>query len=317
MSEEKARAQSMRFQDLSAIMEVLDAAYDEGITHVHVHHARPGRRDRRPRPRAARSATRTIEFFPCMPYAHKYANAMTEHGTLGALRTFLPDEGVLSAAAPGRHVTGQQGHRGRHAHAHRRRDEDVPRPEDAGGLPPERRRRPAARASGFDEAFTIFADHVREQYDAEPGFITMNLPAAAGHPRATGHREPDRLLQHQQDRLPHVRRPRRLRRRPARPQVPGRSRCRCSPPVRSRRARRSSGSARSRRSSPSSSGRRADVTSPRRGPWSTSTGRRRWGSEPGGLSSTIRTSARGRVSRTMDAAKDIDGRRPAGHKERG
>lgn len=31
MSEEKARAQAMRFQDTSAIMEVLDAAYDEGI----------------------------------------------------------------------------------------------------------------------------------------------------------------------------------------------------------------------------------------------------------------------------------------------
>ena len=32
MSEEKARAQQMRFQDLDAIMEVLDAAYDEGVT---------------------------------------------------------------------------------------------------------------------------------------------------------------------------------------------------------------------------------------------------------------------------------------------
>src|SRR6476619_4293892 len=31
MSEEKARAQSMPFQDLGAIIEVLDAAYEEGI----------------------------------------------------------------------------------------------------------------------------------------------------------------------------------------------------------------------------------------------------------------------------------------------
>ena len=29
---------------------------------------------------------------------------------------------------------------------------------------------------GFKDAFRIFADHVRERYDAEPGFITMNLP---------------------------------------------------------------------------------------------------------------------------------------------
>ena len=31
MSEEKARAQAMRFQDLQAIIDVLDAAYQEGI----------------------------------------------------------------------------------------------------------------------------------------------------------------------------------------------------------------------------------------------------------------------------------------------
>jgi hypothetical protein len=30
---------------------------------------------------------------------------------------------------------------------------------------------------GFKDAFRIFANHVRERYDAEPGFITMNLPA--------------------------------------------------------------------------------------------------------------------------------------------
>ena len=31
MSEEKARAQSMRFQDIKAVIEVLDTAYDAGI----------------------------------------------------------------------------------------------------------------------------------------------------------------------------------------------------------------------------------------------------------------------------------------------
>ena len=31
MSEDKARSQAMRFQDLDAIMSVLEAAYDEGV----------------------------------------------------------------------------------------------------------------------------------------------------------------------------------------------------------------------------------------------------------------------------------------------
>src|SRR5205814_936912 len=30
---------------------------------------------------------------------------------------------------------------------------------------------------GFDHAFKVFADHVKSRYGAEPGFITMNLPA--------------------------------------------------------------------------------------------------------------------------------------------
>jgi hypothetical protein len=30
---------------------------------------------------------------------------------------------------------------------------------------------------GFDEAFAIFSQHVRARYNAEPGFITMNMPA--------------------------------------------------------------------------------------------------------------------------------------------
>jgi hypothetical protein len=29
---------------------------------------------------------------------------------------------------------------------------------------------------GFKDAFRIFAEHVRKRYNAEPGFITMNLP---------------------------------------------------------------------------------------------------------------------------------------------
>jgi hypothetical protein len=30
--------------------------------------------------------------------------------------------------------------------------------------------------TGIKDAFRIFADHVRERYNAEPGFITMNMP---------------------------------------------------------------------------------------------------------------------------------------------
>ena len=36
-----------------------------------------------------------------MPYAHKYANAVTEHGMIEALRMFLPQDGAVSAMLKG------------------------------------------------------------------------------------------------------------------------------------------------------------------------------------------------------------------------
>ena len=82
MSEEKARAQAMRFQDIDAIIEVLDAAYDEGIrTFMCTTHDRIAAICDHVRANPERYADFT--FFPCMPYAHKYANAMTEDGMLG------------------------------------------------------------------------------------------------------------------------------------------------------------------------------------------------------------------------------------------
>lgn len=43
---------------------------------------------------------------------------------------------------------------------------------------------------GFTDAFSIFAEHVRDRYHAEPGFITMNLPALARMLDAAGIENP-------------------------------------------------------------------------------------------------------------------------------
>ncbi|NND21298.1 MAG: hypothetical protein HKO14_04355, partial [Silicimonas sp.] len=100
MSEEKARAQMMRFQKTDAIMDVLDTAYDAGIrtfmctTHVRIAEIAG-------RVRAEKTRYRDFKFYPCMPYAHKYANAVTEHGMMGALRHFMPSDGLFSTALAG------------------------------------------------------------------------------------------------------------------------------------------------------------------------------------------------------------------------
>jgi len=174
MSEEKARTQLMRFQHLDAVMSVLDAAYDEGITtFMCTTHERIAEVCDRVRANPNRYAKFT--FYPGMPYAHKYADAMTENGMLGALRRFLPDEGVLNAAL-----------RGGRSLAKKDIEGIVTLLVDAEMTMFRGLRTPVIWLQnvvvdlllglGFTDAFRIFADHVRKRYDAEPGFITMNLP---------------------------------------------------------------------------------------------------------------------------------------------
>ncbi|MDH5530348.1 MAG: hypothetical protein OEY05_09930, partial [Paracoccaceae bacterium] len=65
MSEEKARAQMMRFQKTDAIMDVLDTAYDEGIrTFMCTTHDRIAEICDRVRADSARYSD--FQFYPCM-----------------------------------------------------------------------------------------------------------------------------------------------------------------------------------------------------------------------------------------------------------
>ena len=88
MSEEKAQAQAERFRDTSAILEVLDSAYDCGIrgfmfnTHDQV-------RELCEHLRANQSRYAEVRLYPSLPYAHKYANAVNEKGLVGAINDFL------------------------------------------------------------------------------------------------------------------------------------------------------------------------------------------------------------------------------------
>jgi len=175
MSEEKARSQAMRFRSLDSVVEVLDSAYDEGIrTFMCTTHAQIGAIC--DHVRADPERYRDFAFLPCMPYAHKYANAVTENGMLGAVRRFLPDEGMLDATR-----------RGGASFAKRDIDGLTTLLIDAEMKSLDGLRTPVVFLQnvvvdlllglGFDRAFRVFADHVRDRYDAEPGFITMNLPA--------------------------------------------------------------------------------------------------------------------------------------------
>ncbi len=174
MSEEKARAQQMRFQDLSAVIEVLDAAYAEGIrTFMCTTHDRVAEICDHVRAHPERYPD--DQFYPCMPYAHKYANAVTEHGMIEALRQFLPADGAVSAML-----------KGGVALANKDIATIMQLLIDAEMKMFHGLKTPVIFIQnvitdlllglGFDQCFRIFHDHVREKYGAEPGYITMNLP---------------------------------------------------------------------------------------------------------------------------------------------
>jgi hypothetical protein len=174
MSEEKARAQQMRFTDIAAVMEVLDVAYDEGIrTFMCTTHDRVAEICQLVRQNPDRYPD--MRFFPCMPYAHKYANAITDEGFLGAIRKFLPDEGLLDSVVRGTSSLARKDIDGVSTLLI-----DAELKMFAGLTTPviwmQNVVTDLLLGLGFTEAFRIFADHVRNRYAAEAGFITMNLP---------------------------------------------------------------------------------------------------------------------------------------------
>ncbi len=175
MSEEKARAQQMRFQDTQAIIDVLDAAYQEGIrTFMCTTHDRVA--EVCDYFRANRAKYPDYAFFPCMPYAHKYANAVTEYGMIDALRKFLPDEGAVGAMLKGGLALANKD-----VAAIMQLLIDAEMKMFHGLSTPvifmQNVITDLLLGVGMKGCLRVFHDHVREKYQAEPGFITMNTPA--------------------------------------------------------------------------------------------------------------------------------------------
>jgi hypothetical protein len=166
--------QAMRFQHIGAVIEVLDDAYAEGIrTFMCTTHQRMA--EVCDHFRVNREKYPGYKFYPCLPYAHKYANAAAELGVLGAIRSFLPQENALGALLKGGMSLARKDIEGLAellvgAELKMFQGLDTPiiflqnvATDFLLGL-------------GFDEAFKIFADCVRDRYQAEAGFITMNAP---------------------------------------------------------------------------------------------------------------------------------------------
>ena len=173
LSDERSRAQAIRFKDNRAIIDVLDQAMECGVnTFMCTTHDRIAGICDHMRKNPAKYGD--FKFFPGMPYAHKYANALTELGILGTLQAYIP--GNIFA------VTGKAGL------AFLRKDFPslMELLVDAEMKMFEGMNTPVIFLQnvivdlmlglGTDELFVHYAEYIRKRYGAEPGFITMNLP---------------------------------------------------------------------------------------------------------------------------------------------
>jgi len=174
MSDEKSREQAIRFKDDASIIRVLDQAREVGInifmctTHDRISNLCDHFR-KNPEKYSG------FKIYPCMPYAHKYANAVTEYGYIGTIKKFVPGNLFGSFAKGGL--------------AYIRKDfiSLMELLVDA----------EMKMFKGIDtpvifiqnvlvdlilglkmlEVFREYDLYIRRKYNAEPGYITMNMPA--------------------------------------------------------------------------------------------------------------------------------------------
>jgi hypothetical protein len=171
-SEEKSRAQALKFKTNQSIVNVLDIIMDEGInTFMCTTHNRIADICE-----TMRSDSRygDLHIYPCLPYAHKYANAMTELGILGTIKQYVPGN-LFSTFAKG-------------GLAFVKKDFiammqlliDAELKMFRGISTPvifiQNVITDLVLGLGMTDFLVAFHHYIREKYNAEPGYITMNLP---------------------------------------------------------------------------------------------------------------------------------------------
>jgi len=172
-SDEKARSQSIRFKEDSAIIKVIDQAIDLGInTFMCTTHDRIA--SVCDHLRANPKKYSGFNIYPCMPYAHKYANAITELGILGTIKQYVPGNIFGTFAKSGLAFMSKDFIKFMELliDAEMKMFKGVNTPvifiqnvivDMILGLK-------------MYEVLKAYDSYIREKYKAEPGYITMNMP---------------------------------------------------------------------------------------------------------------------------------------------
>jgi hypothetical protein len=183
ISDAKSRQQQIQFKDDKSILKTIDFAMDMEVeTFMCTTHDRIKNICDNFRMNPQRYQNLTV--YPCMPYAHKYANAITELGILGTLQEYMPGN-LMSTVWKGGVAMLSKDYLSIMKiliDAEMKMFKDIHTPviflqnvvtDLLLGL-------------GMKEVLKAFHDYIQEQYNAEAGFITMNLPMAIKQLNAAG-----------------------------------------------------------------------------------------------------------------------------------
>ncbi|MEI6749867.1 MAG: hypothetical protein ACOYMF_01810 [Bacteroidales bacterium] len=174
LSDEKSRAQSIRFKDDSSIISVLDQSIELGIkTFMCTTHDRIANICEHIRNNPDRY--NGFKIYPCMPYAHKYANAVTELGIVGTIKQYVPGNIFGTFAKGGMAFLNKDFMKLMEIFidAEMKMFKGIETPvifiqnvlvDMILGLK-------------MYEIFAEYDAYIRKKFKAEPGYITMNLPA--------------------------------------------------------------------------------------------------------------------------------------------
>lgn len=173
MSDEKSRAQSIKFKTNEAIIKVLDTVIDLGInTFMCTTHDRIA--EICDHIRKNPEHYKNFKIYPCMPYAHKYANAVTELGILGTLKAYLPGN-IFSTVAKGGMAFAKKDVIAMmelliDAEMKMFKGIDTPVIFIQNVITD------LILGLGMKDVLKAYDVYIKRKYNAEPGYITMNLP---------------------------------------------------------------------------------------------------------------------------------------------
>ena len=174
LSDEKSRSQSIRFKDDEAIIRVLDQAIETGVsTFMCTTHDRIANICEHMRNNP--SDYKGFKIFPCMPYAHKYANAVTELGIIGTIKQYVPGNIFGTFAKGGMALLSKDFMKLMQIliDAEMKMFKGIETPvifiqnvlvDMILGLK-------------MYDVFAEYHSYIKRKFDAEPGYITMNMPA--------------------------------------------------------------------------------------------------------------------------------------------